>query len=286
MKFLKYLLQFIVIYIFFIICKVIGYKKSSDLGSLIGISFGPLFRSKKIINKNLKIAYPGISNEKVKSITSNMWKNYGRILADYIFIKDFRKLNLKNFIKFENEETLLKIKSLNKPVIFVSGHFNNFELLAMKLEMSGINLSAIYRPLNNYFLNKIIMKIRTKYICQKQIPKGLPGIKEILKQFKDGSSIALMIDQRVSQGEQINFFDQPALTTTIPAQFVKKYKCLVVPIYIERTDKYYFRLKIDEPFKFEEKQTINQITQSLNLWLEKRIKHNPNQWIWTHNRWK
>ncbi len=286
MKFLKYLFQFLIIYIFFIICKIIGYKKSSDLGSWIGINLGPIFRSKKIINENLKKVYPNLSKEEISKIINNMWKNYGRILADYVFMKNFRNSSLKDSIKLENEETLEKIKSQKNPVIFISGHFNNFELLAMKLEMSGINLSAIYRPLNNYFLNKVVTNIRTKYICRKQVPKGLPGMKKLLSSFKNGSSIALMIDQRVSQGEKINFFNHPAYTTTIPAQFVKKYKCLVVPVYIERTDKYFFKLKIDEPFSFDEKKSIIEITQELNNWLEKRVKHNPNQWIWTHNRWK
>ena len=286
MKNLKYFFQFIIIYIFFLFCKILGYKKSSDFGSFIGKFFGPLFRSKKIITKNLKLAYPKISDNEINIITKNMWKNYGRILSDYVFIKDFRKLNLDNYIKLENEEIIKKIKSFDKPVVFISGHFNNFELLAMKIEMLGINLSAIYRPLNNIFLNKIMMKIRTKYICKSQIPKGLSGLKKSLNFFKNGSSLALMIDQRVSEGESVNFFNHKALTTTIPAQFVKKFKCLIVPVYIERVDKYYFKLKIDEPLKFDEKLSINQITQELNNWLERKINHNPSQWIWTHNRWK
>ena len=286
MKDLKYFFQFIIIYIFFLFCKILGYKKSSDFGSFIGKFFGPLFRSKKIITKNLKLAYPKISNNEIDIITNDMWKNYGRILSDYVFIKDFRKLNLDNYIKLENDEIIKKIKSFDKPVVFISGHFNNFELLAMKIEMLGINLSAIYRPLNNFFLNKIMMKIRTKYICKSQIPKGLSGLKKSLNFFKNGSSLALMIDQRVSEGESVNFFNHKALTTTIPAQFVKKFKCLIVPVYIERVDKYYFKLKIDEPLKFDEKLSVNQITQELNNWLEKKISHNPSQWIWTHNRWK
>jgi len=286
MKFLKYFFQFIIIYIFFLICKIIGYKNSSDLGSLVGGFFGPFFRSKKVIDKNLKISFPQITNNEKETIIKNMWKNYGRILADYMFIENFRKQKFNNYIQLENKEILTKIKSYNKPVVFISGHFNNFELLAMKLEMSGINLSTIYRPLNNIFLNKVMMKIRTKYICKNQIPKGLSGLKESLNLFKNNSSLALMIDQRVSEGENIKLFNHQALTTTIPAQFVKKFKCLVVPVYIERIKKYYFKLKIEEPLKFDENLSINQITQELNHWLEKKIKHNPNQWIWTHNRWK
>ena len=67
MKFLKYFFQFIIIYIFFLICKIIGYKNSSDLGSLVGGFFGPFFRSKKVIDKNLKISFPQITNNEKRN---------------------------------------------------------------------------------------------------------------------------------------------------------------------------------------------------------------------------
>ena len=286
MKFLKYFFQFVVISLFFLICKIIGYKNSSILGASIVGKIGPFFRSKKTINKNLTIAFPQISDEKINFITKNMWENYGRILADYVFLKDFRKLKLKEYVRFNDNNILSTIKKKNKPVIFISGHFNNFELLAMHLEMKGINLAAIYRPLNNIFLNKIMVNIRSSYICKKQIPKGIAGVKTMVNLFKKNTSLALMIDQRVSQGSQIKFFNQSALTTTIPAQFVKKYQCLVVPVYVERKNKNYFDLNIEKPFEFNQKDSIEFITQTLNLWLEEKIKNNPNQWIWTHNRWK
>ena len=286
MKFLKYFIQFVVISLFFFICKIIGYKNSSNLGASIVGKIGPFFRSKKTINKNLTIAFPQISDEKINFITKNMWENYGRILADYVFLKDFRKLKLKEYVRFNDNNILSTIKKKDKPVIFISGHFNNFELLAMHLEMKGINLAAIYRPLNNIFLNKIMVNIRSSYICKKQIPKGIAGVKTMVNFFKKNTSLALMIDQRVSQGSQIKFFNQNALTTTIPAQFVKKYQCLVVPVYVERKNKNYFDLNIEKPFEFNQKDSIEFITQTLNRWLEEKIKNNPNQWIWTHNRWK
>ena len=134
-----------------------------------------------------------------------MWGNYGRIFAEYVYIKDFRESNLKDYIEIEGKEFIEEIKKNNEPVIFVSGHFNNFELMAMALERSGIDLAAIYRPLNNKFLNPIMEKIRKKYICKKQIKKGISGTKDILKFFKNGISVALMIDQRVSEGISCNF---------------------------------------------------------------------------------
>ena len=158
--------------------------------------------------------------------------------------------------------------------------------MAMHIEKSGINLAAIYRPLNNKFLNPIMEKIRKKYICRKQIKKGISGTKELLKEFKNGTSIALMIDQRVSEGLKCSFFNREALTTTIPAQFAKKFGASVVPIYIERSINDDFKLKILNEEKFSKEESIYKITLKLNKILEEMVVTNPNQWIWTHNRWK
>mgnify|MGYP001317348612 FL=1 len=286
MKIIKYFFQSFLIFIFFTICKLIGYKLSSNLGSLIGATIGPFLRSKNLLQNNIKKAFSNIEKVEIDHISKNMWKNYGRILAEYVFIKHFRNSNFKKYISIEGEEILLNIKRNKDPVIFVSGHFNNFELLAMIIEKAGVDLAVLYRPLNNFFLNRIVVNLRKKYICKKQIPKGITGVKDMAKEFKKGTSLALMIDQRVSEGEKINFFDHPAYTTTLPAQFIKKYRCAVVPVHIERKNKYFFKVNIEQPIKFNETKTLDQITLSLNNWLEKKIIKKADQWIWSHNRWK
>ena len=286
MKIIKYLFQFIFIGLLFIIFKTIGLKLSRILGSKIFFTFGPFFRSEKIIKKNLLLAFSEKDDQSKKVIIDKMWKSYGKILAEYMFMRNFRENIPDNFIEVKGQEILEKIKKLKKPVIFISGHFDNFELMAMHIERSGVDLAAIYRPLNNYFLNPIMENIRKKYICNKQIKKGISGTKDILKYYKSGTSIALMIDQRVSQGIRTLFFQQKALTTTIPAQFVKKFKCNIVPIHIERKANENFMLEIMEPLNFENNESIENITLELNQILEKMIVKNPPQWIWSHNRWK
>ena len=286
MKQIKYLIQFVFIYSLFIIFKLIGLKLASTLSSKIAILIGPFFRSKRLISSNILKAFPNLSQNEINIISKNMWSNYGRILSEYVFIKDIRKSKIKNIINVEGQEILEKIKEDNKPVIFISGHFNNFELMAMHIEQSGINLAAVYRPLNNIFLNFLMEKIRKKYICKNQIKKGLSGTRELIKCFKNNISVALMIDQRVSQGIKSNFFGQAALTTTIPAQFVKKYNCTIVPVYIERKNNINFKITIHKPLEYKEDDTIENITLKLNILLEKMIHENPDQWIWSHNRWK
>ena len=286
MKIIKYFLQFLFIIIFFSLFKILGLNISSALGGKLFEKIGPLFRSKKLIHSNLKKAFPDISLDHLNRITKMMWNNYGRVFAEYMFIKKFREDRSNKNIIIEGQEILEDIKKKNKSVVFISGHLSNFELMAMHIEKSGIKLSAIYRPLNNIFLNKIMERIRKKYICKYQIKKGIGGMKKLMHLKKLNYSTALMIDQRVSQGIRSDFFNQKALTTTIPAQLVKKFKIPIVPIFIERINNINFKIVIKNPITFDNEETTKTITDKLNLVLEKMISYKPKLWICSHNSWK
>ena len=287
MKNLKYFLQFFCILFLFGVFKVVGIKFSRIISENIMVVLGPIFRSKKIIIKNLSIAFPNFNENEKKQILKGMWINYGRIFAEYMFIKNFRQGSIgERNINIENQYILENVKKDTKPVIFISGHFNNFELMAMQIEKLGIDLAAVYRPLNNKFLNPLMESIRKKYICKKQIKKGISGTKELLLNFKKGTSIALMIDQRVSEGIRVDLFNEKALTTTIPAQFIKKFGAKIIPVHIERINVEKFNITFQDPIKFSKDSNIESITYKLNNILEEMIKKNPSQWIWSHNRWK
>ena len=286
MKYLKYFLQFSFVVIFFSIFKILGPKVSSNLGGKLFEIIGPIFRSKNIIKKNLQIAMNNISNQEINKTSKLMWNNYGRVFAEYMFIKDFRFNRLSSNIQVEGQDILENLKKNNKSAVFISGHFANFELMAMHIEKSGLNLCAIYRPLNNIFINKIMERIRKRYICKNQIKKGIGGVKNLISFTKKNYSIALMIDQRVSEGTLSNFFKKKAYTTTIPAQLVKKFNMPIIPVHIERFNDLNFKIKICKPLYFEKNSSIQHITDELNLVLQEMIKLNPYQWIWSHNRWK
>tara|TARA_Y100000816_G_C26093468_1_gene578203 strand:- start:200 stop:1060 length:861 start_codon:yes stop_codon:yes gene_type:complete len=283
---IKYLFQFVFVIFMFLIFKIIGIKLGSFLGGRLFQIIGPLFRSKKLIHKNIKRALPNINEKELKNIHNSMWDNYGRVFAEYMFMEKFRNDQLSKNIFIEGKEILHDIITNNQKVVFISGHFSNFELMAMQIEKIGIKVAAIYRPLNNLYLNSIMEKIRRKYICKYQIKKGVGGLKDLIKLNKEGFSTALMIDQRVSQGIKLNFFNQKAYTTTIPAQLVKKFGMPVVPIFIERFDKIKFKMTVYKPMSFNKIESIEEITVKLNKTLENMILKSPNNWIWSHNRWK
>ena len=287
-KVVKYFVQAIFVYFFFIIIKIIGLNLSRKIFSFLFNTIGPYIKSEQTINNNLE-KFLGSQNINIKNeIKFKMWANYGKTFVEYLYLKKFKNMN--SHIKIKGEEILNKIKKNNKPVIFVSGHFANFELMSMELTKRDVKLATIYRPLNNFFLNPFMEYLRKKYICQNQIKKGRSGVKDSIHYINDNFSIALMIDQRVSEGKKLPFFENIALTTTMPAQMALKFNLDIVPIYISRKNNDSFEMEIYEPLKIMKNadSEISKLNISINLnkILEEMISRDAGQWIWTHNRWK
>ena len=288
MKTIKYFFESLLIYLFFIIIKLIGLNNSRKLFPYIFNFIGPLIKSRNTIDINLNTVFPGINEKEKKKKIIEMWSNYAMTFVEYIYLFKFKKNN--SHINIKGKEILKKIIDNNKPVIFVSGHFANFELMSMELVKADINLAIIYRPLNNIFLNPFMEYLRKKYICPNQIKKGIRGIRNSIEYLNSKYSVALMIDQRVSEGSSLPFFNTNAATTTLPAQLAIKYGCEIVPIFIDRKKNNNFQMEIYEPIKFSDEKNNSdkkiEITLQLNKIIEKMILKNPGNWIWSHNRWK
>ena len=282
-KKIYYLIQAVFIYLFFFIGRILGIKISRKIFSFIFLKLGPLFKSKKIIKKNLKIYSKDISDFDEKRIINGMWKNFGMTFIEYIHLDKLRRFST---IEINGEKNLENLIKSNKPVIFVSGHFSNFELMSMAITKKQIPLATIYRPLNNLFLNPFMEHLRKKFICKNQIKKGINGVRDAIEFIKKNHSIALMIDQRVSEGEKINFFGKPAFTTTLPAQLSLKYDIGIIPVFIERINDERFKIQFHEEINPKNFKNKIELTKKLNEILEKMIIKNPTQWIWSHNRWK
>ncbi len=283
-KIIKYFFEALIIYIFFIIIKVVGLSISRKLFSIIFQKIGPVIKSNKIINKNLHFFSSQLTEKRKIEIIENMWSNYGKTFVEYMFLKKFQKDNLH--IEVENKE-ILKIISIEKrPVIFISGHFANFELMSMEITKNQVDLATIYRPLNNFFLNPFMEYLRKKYVCNFQIKKGLLGVKESINFIKKGHSIALMVDQRLGEGDRVDFFKKKAHTTSLPAQLSLKYNLDIVPVYIKRNLNDTFKIKICNPIDTSKYKGKFELTLAINKIIEDMISKNPDQWIWTHDRWK
>ncbi len=292
MKLIKYFVEFILTILFFSVFKIIGVKKSSNISCYIFKKTGPFIRSYKKIKNNLTIVFPKINQSEIKKISDSMWCNYGRVFAEYMHLKFFRENNNQN-IKIINTGKINELKKSSKPILFFSGHFANFELLAMYLDKNEFNISALYRPLNNFFINPVMEYLRKRHICKNQIPKSIPGVKkykygtrELISKIKKNQNIAVMIDQKVTQGIKVKLFKKDALTMNLPAQIALKYNYILQPLSIKRVNDINFEIFFHETIEVNKNDDEYLITKKINERLEIMIRKNPGQWIWTHDRWR
>ena len=284
MKSINYFFQAVFVYVSFLSALILRLKLSRKIFSSLFLMVGPFFKSKNTIEKNLLIFDKKISEIKKKEILYNMWKNYGKTFIEYVFLNNFRKNN--SHIQSEGDDVLRALSENNKQAIFISGHFSNFELMSMEITKRNISLATIYRPLNNYFINPLMEYLRRKYVCKNQIKKGINGVRDAINFIKKGYSIALMIDQRVSEGDKIDFFGKPALTTTLPAQLAFKFNLPIIPVFIERDINSNFKIKFYNEINISNFENKESLSKKLNEILEAMISKNPNEWIWSHDRWK
>ena len=283
-KLLKYFFQATIVYFFFILGKLLGITLSRIIFSSVFKLFAPIFKSRKVLEQNLNNFAAEVPNINKNRIISEMWKNYGMTFIEYIFLNTFKKNS--SHIVIKGEENLNIAISKKKPLIFISGHFANFELMSMEITKKNIPLATIYRPLNNFFLNPFMEYLRKKYVCKNQIKKGINGVRETINYINTNHSIALMIDQRLSEGDKVDFFNHSALTTTLPAQLSIKFDLEIVPVFIKRTMKNDFILEFQNKINPRNFSNKVDLSKKLNEVLEKMVIRNPDQWIWTHNRWK
>jgi len=290
MKLINYFFQFILVIFLFLTFKLLGHKRASNLGCFLFKKLGPLTRKNNKAKQNINLVFPKISSEENLKIIENMWCNYGRTFAEYMFLDFFRKNN-SNVVQIKNKSKLDQLRDSKKPILFFSGHFANFELLAMFIEKNNFNICALYRPLNNFFLNPLMKYLRVKYLCKDQIPKSMPGkskdgTRQLLNRIKNKKHIALMIDQKVNEGIKIDLFSNKASTINIPANLALKHEYLLIPLSIKRVNNYNFIIEIKDQINVSKGDDQYTITKKINIELEKMIVDNPYQWIWTHDRWR
>ena len=290
MKIIRYLIESLIIIIFFLVFKIIGVKNSSDFGGYIGKHLGPFFRKKETIVQNILFAIPNISKKEINILIDKMWENVGRVFGEYVHLKKFSiydKTKIK--INFLSKINIEKLKNYNKPIVFFSGHFSNFELMGVCLKELNFKIGVMYRPLNNFFIN-IIWEIIKKNSYSILIEKGNKGSKKLINHVKQNNSLGLLVDQRLSSSIYVPFFSKPATTTITPAKLALKYDAILIPMFIKRINKIEFEFFIDEPLIINKtndyQKDIFNITENMNKKIEGFIKTNPDQWFWLHNRWK
>ena len=287
MKNIRYLLEYLILFTIFILFSLLPLNLVSIIGGKIFQFFGPFSNAHKTSISNLKKVFPNISEEKINKIALKSWENLGKTLVEIIILN--KLLNTKNDkIEIQGINYLEEIKKRNEQVIFFGIHQANWELLVPLIDRLGIKLGAIYRHINNPFINNLILKSRNKTIVNSgtfYTPKGKESAKEVLLAINQGKSIILLIDQKDNAGEIINFFNHDVKTQTGFLKIARKNNLKLIPVQNIRKKVNNFNIIFHKPIDLKNKNnneidTMNDIHKIIEKWIES----NPDQWLWQHKR--
>ena len=283
-KLIRYAMEMQLVMFLALYCKLFNINKSSNQIGFLARKYGPKLGISKRANQNLKNALPNLSKEQRSEIIRGMWENLGRTAAEFFNIKTLTKE--RNRINIKGIEILRD--NINNGAIYVSAHIANWEIIPIAIKETDKQVGAVFRESNNYFFNKWMIQKR-KLITEYQFPKGPSGVKEILNFLKNNGSVAMLVDQKLSNGGKVKFFGQNAMTASTPASLSLKYGYPVIPLRVKRKDNVNFEVEFFNKIEIDrtgdlEIDTLT-FTKEINSFLEKIITENPEEWFWLHNRW-
>ena len=251
--------------------------------NFFSIFISPLLGNSKRINDNFSFVMPGLAYKEKKELIRSINKNIGRTIFELFSPDDFSEFAKRAKITGPGFKTFKSAVVLNQPIILVSGHYGNYDVVRAKLRYENIEVGALYKPMQNSYFNKLYLEKISK-IGQPLFPRGQSGMSEMVKFLKQGNCIAVLFDQVMGRGEPLSFFGKTAYTATSVAQMAIKYDALLIPFFAERqSDGFNFELHFDKPIVHSKPKKM---TQQLNDLLEQRVRTKMDQWLWTHKRWK
>ncbi|MGM0608675.1 MAG: lysophospholipid acyltransferase family protein [Candidatus Muiribacteriota bacterium] len=250
------------------------------LGSLVFIFWK---KRRKIGFDNLKNVYPEKTDKEINFILKLNFINFAYTLFE-MFKQPYVKKNLDNIFTVKGIDKLEKFYRQNKGVILITAHFGNWELGGSLICALGYKLSVIQKKQKNSAFDKLINHYR-KLNNIKPIGRKA-ALKEGVKALKKGEILGIISDQKTKTGGVfIDFFNQPALTTTLPAKLYLKFDSPIIFIYVKR--KAFMKFEINFYDSYEEKNAnTEEISKYINKSLESFIKETPHQWFWAHRRWE
>jgi len=266
------------------ILSILPYRTKISLGGLIYQKIiSPLSGNRKRIIDNLKLIFPDLEKRKREELCSQVPNNIGRTLFELLSPNAFSNIAKSAKVSGPGFKILKDAQEQKKPVILVSGHFGNYDVVRVVLNTNQISVGALYKPMSNPYFNTFYERC-IKQIAEPLFPRGRAGMGNMMRYLEDGNVVALLIDQYMSHGEPLKFLGHTAYTATSAAKLALKHDALLITFYVVRNDDgINFNLVFESPVK---PSTPNEMTQVLNDRLEKQIRKNMGQWLWTHKRWK
>ncbi len=271
--------------------KLMGLDGASAFGGFLGRNVFARTGANSRARDNLVAAYPEKSEAEIAAILSEMWDNLGRTVAEYAHLDRLSVHGKDPRLEFTNPDFLFQVIKERgaKGVLIISGHFANWEVMPFTAAQIGIEGAVVYRPVNNPFIDRWMVKQRIRNGLKEQIAKGAQGTRRIFSVLRSGKSILLLADQKTNEGVPAPFFGRDAMTTPAPAALALKLGAVIVPARCERIGGARLRMTVEPPVDYtpggDHDLDVLALTAKINQTLETMVRKRPSQWLWIHRRW-
>ncbi len=278
---IAYLLEAGLLLLVALLFRIMPMDAASSAGGMLARMLGPLFKAHRTADKNLRHVFPDMNEAQRSRILSGMWDNLGRVAGEYPHLCPER---MRKRLTIEGAEHLLRARDGQVPMVFVSGHFANWELNPIVGVLHKVPVVFIYREANNPYAEKIIQYLRAGY-RERMYGKGQESARQSLRSLQHKGSVAMLVDQKLNEGEPVSFFGHPAMTTTSAAKLAIRFGAPLVPLHVVRTDGAHFHVTIGPAISPDPSDTPQALMEKLHRIFEQWIRDKPEQWFWVHNRW-
>jgi len=273
--------------------RLLPMQASMTLNAKIVQLIGPFLNRHKIAIENLELAFPEKTDAEREAIARSMWRNIGRLLAEYIYLDRLFDYDPdskeQGIVEVEGEELFRKLQAANKPCAFFTGHIGNFELLPVCAATFGLEITALFRPPNNPYVAKKLLASRTTNMGH-LVPSRAGAAWGLAKALDNGNSVGVLVDQKYARGIDTTFFGEPCQTNPLLPKLVRQFDVPVYPARCIRIGGGRFKLILEDEVKFPRDKNgavdIKASTQLLNDIVERWVRETPEQWMWLHRRWE
>jgi len=275
-------------FFFMAIFRLLGLDRASALGGWIGRNVGPSLRSDRTARANLAAAFPDKPQAERDAIRMAMWDNLGRVVAEYPHLGRFTPHGDDPRILFEFRTELTPEKAKGVALMFLSGHFANWEMMPILANQLGYQGATVVRPPNNPLVARYVERQRGLTGPKAQIAKH-SAVRRMIAFLRDGKALYMLVDQKNDEGLAAPFFGRDAMTTPAPAALALKLKAKILIAANERLGGARFHVTVHSGPEFtpsgDEAADVQMLTEIITARIEEMVRENPGQWLWIHRRW-
>ena len=269
------------------VMRLLGVDAASAFGGWLLKTVGPLTGAHKTARRNLRLCFPDKDDAWHEAMLAAQWENVGRLSAEFPLMD--KLVPSTGRVELVNGERLAQIKASGVPVVFVSGHLSNWEVMPAAIVDSGVVCEMTYRAANNPYIDKRWKESRARYGVKLFAPKGGDGSLELLAGMSRGASVALMNDQKFNTGVAGTFFGHLVHTAPGPTRLALRFGTVLQPMSVQRLKGARFRAVVHDPIEVpntgDRTADIKAGVDAVNAFMEARIRERPQEWFWVHKRW-